>query len=83
MALPKYITAHPAPIQLRQRVRVVSWLAFPDGPPVTNMSAVGRGCFIKTELFDNSDDAISMAHELQEEGAVFVSCQVESGESII
>ena len=86
MSFPKYLVVHPAEISVRQRVRVVSWLANANGEPLTpdrQVSLNNDTAFIKTELFDNSDDAIAFARDLQEQGARFVSCQNESGESII
>lgn len=83
MAYPTYINHHVETIRVEiPEIFVVSFLANANGEAVTG-DTMANAIFIKTELYDDADEAWSRWDALCEANAAFASCQNQRGESIV
>jgi len=89
MAIARTITVHVPAIEKKlPRVYAVTWLCNAAGKPVTALDqlipdAKGYLGFTAADLFNCDDEALARAAELEEAGALFVSCLDDRGESML
>lgn len=83
MTIQRTFTHHAAPVEIRlPRLFVVAFLADANGDAVTEATKA-NAAYIRTEMYDCEDAAFARWDVLTAFAALFVSCQDDSGESIV